>query len=124
MNRGAVSPEEKDGLSGTAASEHFLYQRRSNSSNSKYPFVADLMHHDYRNPLVLSWVIRWIDGVVVVLTTFIAAWIGKDLLTRQQEIAQAVPYVAAVLVYFLTSHTSPTSNSFLGKSSFYDNYVL
>ncbi len=105
MNRGAVSPEEKDGLSGTAASEHFLYQRRSNSSNSKYPFVADSMHHDYRNPLVLSWVIRWIDGVVVVLTTFIAAWIGKDLLTRQQEIAQAVPYVAAVLVYFLTSQT-------------------
>ena len=53
------------------------------------------------NPLP-NWVLKWVDGGAVILSTCVAARVAGFFLTEHQAVEQFIPDLIAVLAFFVT----------------------
>jgi Undecaprenyl-phosphate glucose phosphotransferase len=103
MNDNAVFRLKKHNLANAAASSGVSWPEDSQLSKAgeySQPVAANriLSHHP-----ALPRVIRSIDGVAVIITTFLTAEVEHGILTQEQAVANSVADLVAVLVFFLVS---------------------
>jgi hypothetical protein len=58
-------------------------------------------HEKHENNLTLHWLLKWVDGGAVVLSTFVAAWAARLFLNEHEVVEQLIPDLIAVLAFFV-----------------------
>jgi hypothetical protein len=51
--------------------------------------------------LLLHWLLKWVDGGAVILSTFASAWAASLFLTEQESMQQFAPDLVAILAFFV-----------------------
>ena len=102
MSGSQIFRRRKPRLTLASATQSSPYSRFSQFSDAEDEAILSALPNDHREHPVLLWAVRLVDGATVILISFVTAWIGSFLVTRQQTIAVAVADLVATLVFFLT----------------------
>jgi hypothetical protein len=82
-------------LRDAAHSSDFVHLQLANISRN-------FAHEKQDGNVIPNWLINWVDGSAVILSTCAAAWAAGFFLTVHEDMEQFIPDIIAVLAFFVT----------------------
>ena len=82
-------------LRDTAHSSDFVHLQLANISRN-------FAHERQDSNAIPNWLLKWVDGGAVILSTCAAAWAAGFFLNAHEDMEQFIPDLIAVLAFFVT----------------------